>query len=464
MPLFLHNTLTRKKQEFIPADVNRITLYVCGPTVYNHAHIGNFRAAVAFDVLFRLLRYYYGEQAVVYARNFTDIEDKIIRAAQENGKEIDEITTKYAKIYNSESAALKILPPTLEPLATEHVAEMQSIISTLLEKNAAYIAEEHVLFDTNQFSNYGALSNLNMDDMIAGARVEIAPYKRNPADFVLWKPSAAGEPGWQPPTKWQLSGNGRPGWHIECSAMIEKTLGTTIDIHAGGQDLRFPHHENEIAQSACAHDAPLSRVWLHNGFLQMGKDKMSKSVGNVALVCDLLEQWPGEVLRWALLSAQYRQPVEWTDALLEQSKTQLDRFYRLFTEQNINIDSQKPDSEFLNALNDDMNTPGAMAVLHGLRDRATRQTGTKKIETLRTLKASGILLGFFDADPEEWFKQKTGTASFNLTDTQIDILIEERVTAKTQKNYARADEIRDQLNADGVIIEDSANGTTWRRK
>ena len=303
-------------------------MYVCGPTVYNHAHIGNFRAAVVFDLLYRVLRHHHGEGAVVYARNITDIDDKIIKASQETGAPIEEITKKYAAIYREETAAFGVLPPTTEPAATGHITEMIALIEKLIAEAAAYATEGHVLFAVDRFESYGKLSNVDQDEMIAGARVEVAPYKKNAADFVLWKPSKADEPGWESP--W---GRGRPGWHLECSAMIEKALGTTIDIHGGGQDLRFPHHENEIAQSACAHDgAPLARYWVHNGFLRMGADKMSKSVGNVVLPRDLLKQWSGEVLRWALLTAHYRQPLEWTQELLEQSKRQLDRFYRLLAE------------------------------------------------------------------------------------------------------------------------------------
>ncbi|MBY0423852.1 MAG: cysteine--tRNA ligase, partial [Parvularculaceae bacterium] len=324
----LYDTLTREKRRFEPADPARVTLYVCGPTVYNHAHIGNFRAAVVFDLLFRVLRRRYGADAVVYSRNFTDIDDKIIAAARESGEPIAALTARYARLYDEETAAFGVLPPTLKPTATGHIGEMIAMIGVLVAKSAAYVAEGHVLFSVARFSGYGRLSGVDQEEIIAGARVEIAPYKQNAADFVLWKPSAPDEPGWESP--W---GRGRPGWHIECSAMIQKALGRTIDIHGGGQDLRFPHHENEIAQSTCAHDgAPLARFWLHNGFLRMGADKMSKSLGNVVLPKDLLKRWPGEALRFALLSAHYRQPLEWTDDLVEQSKRQLDRFYRCLAE------------------------------------------------------------------------------------------------------------------------------------
>jgi len=464
MALSLHSSLTRKKTVFTPTDPQRVSLYVCGPTVYNHAHIGNFRPAVVFDQLFRMLRHQFGPAHVVYARNFTDIDDKIIAASQETGKSIGEITRHYATIYQTESTALNILPPTFEPRATNHIDNMIDLIERLLKNNIAYQAENHILFDITQFKDYGKLSNLNQDEMQAGARVEVAPYKRNTADFVLWKPSKDDEPGWQTPTVWGLSSKGRPGWHLECSAMIKKVLGETIDIHGGGQDLRFPHHENEIAQSQCAHDAPLARYWLHNGFLQMGSDKMSKSVGNVALVRDLLREWPGEVLRWALLSAHYRQPLEWSDTLLKQSRSQLDRFYRLLTDEENNNTSTEIDHSVIGNLEDDLNTPGAVAALHQLRDKASRATGKERKRLLVRLRNSGQLLGILHHKPDEWFKQSHDTDHNGLTEQQIDELIAERAAAKAEKNYGRADEIREQLISENIMIEDGADGTKWRRQ
>src|ERR1700761_5081308 len=323
MSVFLHDTLTRQKREFVPADPGRVTLYVCGPTVYNYAHIGNARPVVVFDVLFRLLRRLYGEDHVVYARNITDVDDKINQAAIEQGVDISAITDKFTAIYHQDMDALGALRPTIEPRATAHIPEMLTLIGDLVQRGHAYAAEGHVLFDTASFSEYGQLSGRSLDDMIAGARVEVAPYKRNPSDFVLWKPSKPGEPVWDSP--W---GPGRPGWHLECSAMIEKTLGPEIDIHGGGHDLTFPHHENEIAQSRCAHDQPLlARYWLHNGFLPMDAEKMSKSLGNVKLVHQLVERLPGEALRWALLSGHYRAPLDWTDSLVDQSRNSLDKLY-----------------------------------------------------------------------------------------------------------------------------------------
>jgi len=446
MTLKFYNTLTRKKDVFTPADPGRVTLYVCGPTVYDHAHIGNFRAAVVFDLLFRVLRHKYGADAVIYARNITDIDDKIIAASQETGAPIDEITKKFAQIYRDETAALNVLAPTMEPAATGHIAPMVALIEKLIAGGFAYAADGHVLFAIDKFAAYGRLSNVDRDDMLAGARVEVAPYKKDPADFVLWKPSKDDEPGWASP--W---GRGRPGWHLECSAMIEKNLGETIDIHGGGQDLRFPHHENEIAQSACAHDgAPLARVWLHNGFLRMGSDKMSKSLGNVVLPRDLLKQWPGEVLRWALLSAHYRQPLEWTQGLLEQSKRQLDRFYRVLGEAGDDAAASAAPNAVVAALYDDLNTPEAFAALHSLREDGAASA----------LKTAGALLGVFQSDPAAWFR---GDIADGPTAEEIEMQLTRRAEARKVKDFAASDRIRDELAAKGVIIEDGPDGATWRR-
>ncbi|MFQ5564599.1 MAG: cysteine--tRNA ligase, partial [Parvularculaceae bacterium] len=391
MTLRLYDTMTGEKRPFAPADPKRVTMYVCGPTAYSYAHIGNARAAVVFDLLFRLLRHNYGDNAVVYARNVTDIDDRIIKAAEEAGESIAMVSEKFARIYSEDVTALGALPPTIEPTATGHIPEMIALMEKLLAEGKAYAAERHVLFAVEEFSDYGRLSKVDHDEMIAGARVEVAPYKKNPADFVLWKPSAENEPGWESP--W---GRGRPGWHLECSAMIEKNLGRTIDIHGGGQDLRFPHHENEIAQSACAHGgAPLARFWVHNGLLRMGKDKMSKSLGNIVLAHDLLKAWPGEVLRWALLSAHYRQPLEWTEALLESSRRQLDRFYRTLNDlADVEAAPAEPPASVLDALYDDLNTPEMFAALHSLREEAGRAKGAERARLKGALKAAGALMGF----------------------------------------------------------------------
>ncbi|NWG70509.1 MAG: cysteine--tRNA ligase [Parvularculaceae bacterium] len=455
MGLALYDTLARDKRAFAPADPRRVTMYVCGPTVYDHAHIGNFRAAVVFDLLFRVLRLHYGDGAVIYARNITDIDDKIIRRAKETGEPIGEITARYAQVYRDETRALNILPPTLEPAATGHIGDMIALVEKLLAGGFAYAAEEHVLFAVDRYKDYGALSGVDRDEMIAGARVDVAPYKANPADFVLWKPSAADEPGW--PSPW---GRGRPGWHLECSAMIGKALGTTIDIHGGGLDLRFPHHENEIAQSRCAHGgAPLARYWIHNGFLNMGADKMSKSLGNVALPRDLLRKWPGEVLRFALLTAHYRQPLEWTDRLLEQSKSQLDRFYRMLGEAPGQAAPAPPASVLL-ALDDDLNTPEAIAGLHELRDIAAQMTGEAKTRAVASLKAAGELMGLFSNEPEAWFRAEPGEGP---QAEEIDRLLAERADDRKARDFARADAIRDRLFESGILIEDGPHGTSWRR-
>ncbi len=458
MPLELYDTMARAKRVFEPADPHRVTMYVCGPTVYNHAHIGNFRAAAVFDLLYRVLRLRYGAEHVVYARNFTDIDDKIIKAARDAGAPIDEITAKYAQIYEAETAAFNILPPTLTPRATGHIAEMIALIEMLVRESYAYTAQGHVLFRVSRYADYGQLSGADQDEMLAGARVEIAPYKEHAGDFVLWKPALEDEPGWESP--W---GRGRPGWHVECSAMIEKNLGLTIDIHGGGQDLRFPHHENEIAQSACAHGgAPLARYWLHNGYLRMGADKMSKSLGNVVLPRDLLLEWPGEALRFALLSAQYRQPLEWTTELIEQSKRQLDRFYRLLADspgqEAFNLSA--PQSVVL-ALEDDLNTPDAIAGLHELRDIAAQMQGEARARAAASLRAAGQLMGLLTIAPEQWFKWSPRADA--LPAEAIEALIAERAAARKAKDFARADRIRDDLLAKGVILEDGAAGATWRR-
>lgn len=458
--LQLYDSLAREKRLFVPGDPKRVTMYVCGPTVYNHAHIGNFRAAVVFDLFFRLLRRRYGESAVVYARNFTDIDDKIIKASKETGAPIAEITAKYARIYDEELAAFSCLAPTLKPTATGHVAEMISLTERLIALGFAYAAEGHALFSVGKYAEYGRLSGADADERLAGARVEIAPYKENAADFVLWKPSKPDEPGWESP--W---GRGRPGWHLECSAMIEKALGRTIDIHGGGQDLKFPHHENEIAQSTCAHSgAPLARYWLHNGFLNMGADKMSKSLGNVALPRDLLKKHHGETLRFALLSAHYRQPLEWTDDLIERSKKQLDRFYRVVADAEPDGKISAPESVVL-SLEDDMNTPEAIAGLHELRDIAMQIDGAPKRRAAARLKAAGALMGFFASDPEAWFKwtPNAETAGASMTAEAIEAKLAERAAARKAKDFKTADEIRKSLEAQGVSIEDGPGGATWRR-
>jgi cysteinyl-tRNA synthetase len=457
MPLFLHDTLSRTKREFVPDDPGRVTLYVCGPTVYNYAHVGNARPVVVFDVLFRLLRRLYGDGAVVYARNITDVDDKINQAAIDQGVDISAITDKFTAIYHQDMDALGALRPTVEPRATAHIGEMLAMIGRLVQAGHAYAAEGHVLFDTQSFADYGQLSGRNMDDMIAGARVEVAPYKRHPADFVLWKPSKPGEPVWD--SAW---GAGRPGWHLECSAMIEKTLGQTIDIHGGGHDLTFPHHENEIAQSRCADQTPvLARYWLHNGFLTMDAEKMSKSLGNVKLVHELVKRLPGEALRWALLSGHYRAPLDWTDSLLDQSRKALDRLYGVLL-RHVDIEADPdaaPPSAFLEALSDDLNTPRAMAELFALAKELDSVEGmAAKYEAKTALLAAGRLLGFLQAAPATWFE---GGADEALK-AKVEDLLAQRIEARKAKDWATADRIRDELNALSIVVMDSPEGATWR--
>lgn len=456
--LSLHNSLTRKKEEFVPADPNRVTMYVCGPTVYNHAHIGNARPAVVFDVLARLLRRLYPH--VVYARNITDIEDKIIAAAKAQGVDISVITEKYADIYRKDMGTLGVLAPDLEPKATETIAEMIAMMERLIAAGHAYAAEGHVLFNVPSFAEYGRLSGRDRDEMVAGARVEVAPYKKDPSDFVLWKPSDADQPGWDSP--W---GRGRPGWHIECSAMIEKHLGETIDIHGGGIDLQFPHHENEVAQSACSHGgAPLARFWLHNGFVNIESEKMSKSLGNVLLVTDLIKQAPGEAIRLALLNGHYRQPLDWTAEGLTQARRMLDRLYgalRNLADVKAEPANDAAPDAFVDALLDDLNTPKALAVLFELAKQANTATdpGTRA-QLKAALIGAGRMIGILEMDPEAWFAG--GGAASHIDGEEIERLIAARNAARKEKNFAEADRIRGELAAQGIQIEDGPQGTSWR--
>ncbi len=471
MTLVLHDTATREKRAFAPARPDRITMYVCGPTVYNRAHIGNARPAVVFDVLARLLGHLWPNHRLDYARNITDVDDKINAAAAVEGVEIGVITRRFEDHYLDDMGALGVRPPAIAPRATGHIAEMVAMIERLIASGHAYAVEGHVLFHVPSDPDYGALSRRTQDAMQAGARVEVAPYKRDPADFVLWKPSADDLPGWDSP--W---GRGRPGWHIECSAMIAAHLGETIDIHGGGQDLIFPHHENEIAQSRCAHGgAPLARFWLHNGFLAMNAEKMSKSLGNVVTVAQLLaDGHRGEAIRLALLSAQYRQPLDWSDALMVQSKARLDRWYRARARLEAlglaDID-RRPDDGVVAALADDLNTPEALARIGHLLDRAfdLPEAGIDAAkdpasEAFRTVEAvlAGLnaarLMGLLDGPAEAWF----GVAG-DEDAARIDAAILERTEARARKDFAVSDRIRDALAAEGILLEDGPHGTTWRR-
>ena len=453
----LYNSLSGRKEMFTPADPGRPTMYVCGPTVYNHPHIGNARPAVVFDVLFRLLQRRYGD--VVYVRNVTDIDDRIMAAAEAEGVATEVIAERYAAAYHEDMAALNVLAPTIETYATGHVPEMIAMILRLLAGGHAYEAEGHVLFHVPSFPRYGALSRRTRAEMIEGARVEVAPYKRDGADFVLWKPSVPEQPGWDSP--W---GRGRPGWHIECSAMVEAHLGATIDIHGGGLDLKFPHHENEIAQSVCAHDgAPLARFWLHNGFLDVEREKMSKSLGNVVLVRDLLRAAPGEAIRYALLSAHYRKPLDWSEAGLARAKHALDRLYLTLFElpgpNEPEPEASMPEA-LVAALEDDLNTPKAFAELFALARAANASADdAERRELKRRLLAGARLLGLLQQDPEIWLKT-TGRAE--IDEAEVERLIELRAAARQAKDFEEADRIRDQLAAEGVILEDQPGRTRWR--
>lgn len=468
MTLHLHDTLAREKRAFEPRDPKRVTMYVCGPTVYDYAHIGNARPPVVFDVLFRLLRRRYGESAVVYARNVTDVDDKINAKAAREGVPIGEITARYEAAYLEDMSRLNVLPPTLAPHVTAHMDAIIAQIGAIIDRGCAYAAEGHVLFDVGAYGNYGRLSGRDLDEMVAGARVEVAPYKRNPHDFVLWKPSKDGEPSWESP--W---GAGRPGWHIECSAMIEETLGLPIDIHGGGIDLVFPHHENEIAQGVCAHghshadDAhqQYARYWMHNGFLTVDAEKMSKSIGNVLLLHDLVRHMPGEVVRWALLSAHYRQPLDWNQALLDQSRKNLDRLYQALRRASaVPAAGDKPSGEFLKAIQDDLNTPGAMAALFALSSEIERAMTAGDETAVAAAKgqllAGGAILGVLQADPDAWFE---GGADDALK-AEVEALLDQRATARAEKNWPEADRIRDRLTVLNVVVMDGPAGATWRLK
>jgi cysteinyl-tRNA synthetase len=455
MTLRLYDTMARAKRDFVPIDPAKVTLYVCGPTVYNYAHIGNARPVVVFDVLYRLLRHLYGDDHVAYAANVTDVDDKINRKAAEEGVPIGVITQRYLDAYNADMSALGALRPTFQPRATATMGAIIGMIERLVAAGAAYGAEGHVLFDTQAYSDYGSLSRRSLDDMIAGARVEVAPYKRSPADFVLWKPSKPDEPVWESPF-----GPGRPGWHIECSAMIEQTLGIPIDIHGGGIDLVFPHHENEMAQGVCAgHSEGYANYWMHNGFLNMDEEKMSKSLGNVSLVHDLVKQWPPEALRWALLASHYRQPLAWTDEAIGQARSALDTLYgALGRAADVPDEPGQPSAGFLEALSDDLNTPKANAELFALARRLETGTPAERVVAKSELLASGALLGFLRSDPSAWFH---GGADIALTE-KVEVLIARRAAARAAKDWTLADQMRAELTALDVEVMDGPAGATWK--
>jgi cysteinyl-tRNA synthetase len=459
MSLRLHNSLTRRLEPFAPLDPACPTMYVCGPTVYNYVHIGNARGPVVFGVLADLLRRRYG--ALRYARNITDVDDKINAAAQAAGVPISAITDRYAAAYREDMAALGIAPPDLEPAATAHIPQIVAMIERLVASGHAYEAEGHVLFAVSSFAGYGKLSGRDPEEMLAGARVEVAPYKRDPGDFVLWKPSTADLPGWESP--W---GRGRPGWHIECSAMAAAHLGETIDIHAGGADLQFPHHENEIAQSECAHGGRLfARYWLHNGMLEFGGAKMSKSVGNIEKVHDLLQRHPPEALRHALLSAHYRQPLDWSPALVEQSVRTLDRLYGTLRDLGDAdagaVATAGIPAAIEAALDDDLNTPAALAEIARIAGEARKAaTPGERARLKRELLGAGLALGLLQQDPAAWLMR----GASGEDDARIQALVDERAAAKQARDFARADAIRDALAAEGIALEDTPQGVRWVRR
>jgi cysteinyl-tRNA synthetase len=478
MALQLYNSLTRRKEAFRPLDPRNVRMYVCGPTVYDFAHIGNARAVVAFDLLYRVLRHEYGADHVKYVRNITDVEDKIIDAARANGEPIDALTKRTTQIFHEDMAALGNLPPDVEPRATEHIPQMIAMIERLIASGHAYAAQGHVLFRVGSYADYGKLSGRSRKEMIAGARVEVAPYKEDPGDFVLWKPSTGDQPDWDSP--W---GSGRPGWHIECSAMSEAHLGPHFDIHGGGVDLLFPHHENEVAQSVCAHDGtPFVNFWVHNGFLSVDSTKMSKSLGNFVTAHDVLEKWPGEITRLALLKTHYRDPLDWTEQRLREALAEYQRFERALSGANLDVpDEPLVANEVLSALHDDLNIPLALAHLHDLTrtiNRCDNQTERSRLQG--QLKASSQLIGLLN--PEETARLQgtprvargvgsapgretvLGIGASTVSDEYIETQKAARALARQERRFADADRIREALEAEGIVPEDKPDGTTeWRR-
>ena len=458
MVLKIHNTLSGTKETFEPVDNNHVRIYACGPTVYNYAHIGNARMAVVNDLLVNVLRTQF--EKVTYVSNITDIDDKIIDAAHELNEPIKNLTTKYTKIYNDDMGYLNVKLPDIQPHATDHISEMIDLIKKLIENNYAYEKDGHVLFHVPSFSKYGVLSKRNRDEQIAGSRVEVAPFKKDPADFILWKPSPDPLPGWQSP--W---GFGRPGWHLECSAMSEKTLGLPFDIHSGGMDLVFPHHENEIAQTCSLDDnhepASFAKFWFHNGFVNVEGEKMSKSIGNIKLVHDLKKQYKGEVLRLTLLSAHYRQPLNWTKEIIDQNSKMLDRFYRSLKElQDIEISSDLVSEDIMESLLDDLNTPKVLAKLNTLSNTLSSADTDEKRNIKNNLIATGKILGVMQEDPNIWLGYNQ---TANPEKEEIEGLINQRNEARRSKDFKLADQIRDKLKSKGIEIEDTKNGTIWRK-
>ena len=454
MSLNLYDTFSNSKKKFEPIDPKNIRMYVCGPTVYDYPHVGNARPVIVFDILFRILQNLYGTEHVTYVRNITDVDDKIINASQENNEDINELTSRTINYFHADAKYIGAMEPSFEPRATDHIAEMINIIETLIEKNYAYVAENNVLFSSTKFSKYGSLSGKNLEEMIAGSRVDVESYKQEASDFILWKPSRDNEPGWDSP--W---GKGRPGWHIECSAMSEKLLGKTFDIHGGGQDLIFPHHENEIAQSECANGEKFANYWVHNGFVTVEGNKMAKSDGNFVTVNELKEKYQGEVIRFTMILTHYRQPLNWTNDNLQESKKTLDKWYQYFSEVDFKPDlSVKIDENVMNALNDDMNTPQAIAELHKL----FKNCKSDDQDSLNQFLISAQFLGLMNDEPSQWLSW--GKENISVDQNKIESLITQRNTARANKDFAEADRIRDELENLGIVLEDKGTETTWKTK
>lgn len=455
--IYLHNTLKQRKEEFIPIDAQNVRMYVCGPTVYDRAHLGNAKTSVVFDVLYRLLCHVYGKGHVTYVSNITDVDDKILNKHKETGKPIREITEQTYNWYLEDMAKLNVLSPNYRPRATEYIGEMIELVKRLLENGHAYEAQGHVLFDVESMPGYGYLSGRSMKEMLAGARIEVASYKKNPADFILWKPSDADQPGWDSP--W---GYGRPGWHLECSAMSSKLLGNDFDIHGGGSDLIFPHHENECAQSTCAFKgSKFAHYWVHGGMLMVDGVKMSKSLGNFHNVDEILSQYPAEALRLLFLTTHYHQPFNFTFAGLQQAKSVLDKFYNtLIKTKDIQVTNAKPNEKLLNALADDLNTPAALAALHEIANSLNKaETAEDKARLKGELLASANLLGLLYQAPDMWFQGENSQD----TNKEIESKIQQRLEAKKNKDWNTADRIREELKSSGIVLEDTPHGTTWKR-
>ena len=454
MTLHLYDTFSNSKREFRPIDPNNVRMYVCGPTVYDYAHVGNARPVIVFDTLFRIMRHSYGVDHVTYVRNITDVDDKIIEAANSNKEDISSLTSRTIQYFHEDASYIGALVPTIEPKATDHINEMVEMIETLIAKGFAYEVDGNVLFSSSKYDQYGKLSGKNIDELIAGARVDIEDFKKEASDFILWKPSKDNEPGWESP--W---GKGRPGWHIECSAMSKKYLGDTFDIHGGGQDLIFPHHENEIAQSECCHEKKFANYWLHNGFLTVEGNKMAKSEGNFTTVNELKDRYHGEVIRLAMLMTHYRQPLNWTENSLLESKKILNKWFSFFLDIEISKDDGEiVDENILSALKDDINTPKAISELHQLFKNISREDAL----SLKKFLNSARLLGLMLCSPKEW--TEWNVRENNLDEIEINELIEKRNLLRDQGNYNDADKIRSQLDELGIILEDKDGKTSWKQK